>query len=40
MANIDGVDYINDSKGTNTNAAIVALNAMTKPVILIAGGLR
>ena len=38
VANIDGVDYINDSKGTNTNAAIVALNAMTKPVILIAGG--
>ena len=38
MATIDGVDYINDSKGTNTNAAIVALNAMTKPVILIAGG--
>ncbi|MEG0507938.1 MAG: UDP-N-acetylmuramoyl-L-alanine--D-glutamate ligase [Eubacterium sp.] len=32
------VDYINDSKGTNTNAAITALNAMTKPVILIAGG--
>ena len=38
VANIGGVDYINDSKGTNTNAAIVALNAMTKPVILIAGG--
>ncbi len=38
VATIDGVDYINDSKGTNTNAAIVALNAMTKPVILIAGG--
>lgn len=38
VASIDGVDYINDSKGTNTNAAIVALNAMTKPVILIAGG--
>ena len=38
VATIGGVDYINDSKGTNTNAAIVALNAMTKPVILIAGG--
>ena len=35
---VGGVRYINDSKGTNTNAAIVALNAMTKPVILIAGG--
>ncbi|WP_195268725.1 UDP-N-acetylmuramoyl-L-alanine--D-glutamate ligase [Eubacterium sp. 1001713B170207_170306_E7] len=38
VASIGGVDYINDSKGTNTNAAIVALNAMTKPVVLIAGG--
>jgi len=35
---VKGVDYINDSKGTNTNAAITALKAMTKPVILIAGG--
>ena len=35
---IDGVDYINDSKGTNTNATITALNAMTKPTILLAGG--
>lgn len=33
-----GVRYINDSKGTNTNAAIIALNAMTTPVVLIAGG--
>lgn len=38
VATINGVDYINDSKGTNTNAAITALNAMTKPVVLIAGG--
>lgn len=38
VAEIDGVDYINDSKGTNTDAAITALHAMTKPVVLIAGG--
>ena len=38
VATVKGVDYINDSKGTNTNATITALNAMTKPVILIAGG--
>ena len=38
VAEIDGVEYINDSKGTNTDAAITALHAMTKPVILIAGG--
>lgn len=35
---VKGVEYINDSKGTNTNASITALKAMTKPVILIAGG--
>lgn len=38
VATIDGVDYINDSKGTNCDAAITALKAMTKPTILIAGG--
>jgi UDP-N-acetylmuramoylalanine--D-glutamate ligase len=34
----NGVTYINDSKGTNTNATITALNAVTGPVILLAGG--
>lgn len=38
FATIKGVEYINDSKGTNTDAAITALKAMTRPVILIAGG--
>jgi UDP-N-acetylmuramoylalanine--D-glutamate ligase len=38
FADIDGVEYINDSKGTNTNASITALQAMTRPTILIAGG--
>jgi UDP-N-acetylmuramoylalanine--D-glutamate ligase len=33
-----GVDYINDSKGTNTDATVIALKAMSKPTILILGG--
>lgn len=33
-----GVTYINDSKGTNTNATITALNAVNKPIILLVGG--
>ncbi len=33
-----GVDYINDSKATNYDAADVGLNAVKSPVILIAGG--
>lgn len=33
-----GVIYYNDSKGTNTDASIKAIEAMTKPTILIAGG--
>ena len=33
-----GVTYINDSKGTNTNATITALNAVSQPIILLAGG--
>lgn len=38
IATVGGVAYINDSKATNTNAAIVALKAMHQPVVLIAGG--
>lgn len=34
----DGVRYINDSKGTNPDASIKALEAYPDPVILIAGG--
>ncbi len=33
-----GVDYYNDSKGTNPDAAIQGIRAMTKPTILIGGG--
>jgi UDP-N-acetylmuramoylalanine--D-glutamate ligase len=35
---IDGVEYINDSKATNLDAVEKALAAQTKPVVLIAGG--
>lgn len=36
---IDGVKFINDSKGTNPDAAIKAIEAINAPIILIAGGL-
>ncbi len=35
---VDGVDYYNDSKGTNPDAAIKAVCAMEKPTVLIGGG--
>lgn len=35
---VDGVKYYNDSKATNTDAAIIALKAFDKPVILLMGG--
>ncbi len=38
VATIDGVEYINDSKATNVDAAYFALKAMEQPVILIFGG--
>ena len=33
-----GVDYYNDSKGTNPDAAIKGIQAMNRPTILIGGG--
>lgn len=33
-----GVDYYNDSKGTNPDAAIKGIQAMKKPTVLIGGG--
>ena len=33
-----GVDYYNDSKGTNPDAAIQGIRAMAKPTVLIGGG--
>jgi UDP-N-acetylmuramoylalanine--D-glutamate ligase len=35
---LDGVDYVDDSKGTNVGASVAALRGMGKPVVLIAGG--
>ena len=35
----NGVEYINDSKATNVDACYYALDAMTKPTVLIVGGL-
>ena len=35
---VGGAKYYNDSKGTNVDAAITALKALEKNVILIAGG--
>jgi UDP-N-acetylmuramoylalanine--D-glutamate ligase len=35
---VKGVKYYNDSKGTNTDATIIALKSFSKPVILLAGG--
>jgi UDP-N-acetylmuramoylalanine--D-glutamate ligase len=36
---IAGVDFVNDSKGTNVGATVAALEGMGRPVVLIAGGL-
>ncbi|HVZ96044.1 MAG TPA: UDP-N-acetylmuramoyl-L-alanine--D-glutamate ligase [Chitinophagaceae bacterium] len=38
VATIKGVEFINDSKATNTNSTWYALESMTRPVILILGG--
>jgi UDP-N-acetylmuramoylalanine--D-glutamate ligase len=35
---LNGVKYYNDSKGTNPDSSIKALEAMSRPTILIAGG--
>ncbi|SFP54066.1 UDP-N-acetylmuramoylalanine--D-glutamate ligase [Butyrivibrio proteoclasticus] len=38
VATKKGVDYYNDSKGTNPDAAIQGIRAMNRPTILIGGG--
>lgn len=38
IAEINQVLFVNDSKGTNVNAVYFALEAMTKPVVWLAGG--
>lgn len=38
VASRAGVDYYNDSKGTNPDAAIQGIKAMSRPTVLIGGG--
>lgn len=38
VRNVDGVTYIDDSKGTNIGALQMALMGLNSPVVLIAGG--
>ena len=38
VANIDDVDYFDDSKGTNVGATCAALSGLSQKVVLIAGG--
>lgn len=38
VACVEGVDYYNDSKATNPDAAIQGISAMEKPTVLIGGG--
>jgi UDP-N-acetylmuramoylalanine--D-glutamate ligase len=38
IGQIDGVEYYDDSKGTNVGATVAALVGLDRPVILIAGG--
>ena len=38
VADIGGVSYINDSKATNVGACVAALDGLSNPTVLIAGG--
>jgi UDP-N-acetylmuramoylalanine--D-glutamate ligase len=38
VADVAGVTYINDSKGTNVGATLAAVGGMQGPLIMIAGG--
>jgi len=38
VANIGGIEFINDSKATNVNSTYFALDSVRKPIIWIAGG--
>ena len=39
IASVDGIDFYNDSKATNVDAVLRAVDCFHKPVILIMGGL-
>jgi UDP-N-acetylmuramoylalanine--D-glutamate ligase len=38
VADLDGVRYINDSKGTNVGATLAAVGGLAGPLVVIAGG--
>ncbi len=38
LARVDGVDWFNDSKGTNVGATVAAIEGLERPLVLIAGG--
>lgn len=38
IATLDEVEYYDDSKGTNVGATVAAINGLSKPIVLIAGG--
>lgn len=38
LGQLDGISFINDSKGTNADSSIKAIEAIATPIILIAGG--
>jgi len=38
VADVDGVRFVNDSKGTNVGATIAAVSGLAGPLVLIAGG--
>jgi UDP-N-acetylmuramoylalanine--D-glutamate ligase len=38
VANVSGIDYFDDSKGTNVGATVAALSGLERTVVLIAGG--
>ncbi len=39
VGSINGVTFFDDSKGTNVGSTVAALNGMTMPTVLIAGGI-
>src|ERR687891_716199 len=39
VATVRGVEFINDSKATNVNSTWFALESMTRPTVLILGGI-
>lgn len=38
IATIQGIDYVDDSKGTNVGATVAALDGLAQRIVLIAGG--